>query len=288
MTQRTKELSQYPTRVWVAEALVDRYFSGLDRADLVIEPSCGPGSFLGSIPSEVPAFGIDIDATVAEEARRNTGRKVIVGDFRTIPLDVRPTVIIGNPPFDLRVIDGFLNRAHDLLPEGGRVGFLLPAYAFQTAARVAGYADRWSITQEMIPRNIYSGLRLPLIFALFSKDRRRTLIGFALYRETSDVQQLPKLYREYLAAGSGPVWRRVVETALSRLGGEADLPALYREIEGWRPTRTQFWREQIRKVLRQHVDKFKPVALGRYALAVSPFNSCLAQEENMSLALESV
>lgn len=285
MTQRAKELSQYPTRVWVAEALVERYFSGLDKTDIVIEPSCGPGSFLGAIPRDVPAFGVEIDATVAEEARSNTGRQVIVGDFRTVPLDVQPTVIIGNPPFDLRVIDGFLNRAHDLLPEGGRVGFLLPAYAFQTAARVAGYADRWSLSQEMIPRNIYPGLRLPLIFAMFSKDRRRTLIGFALYQETSDVQQLPKPYREHLAAGSGPVWRLVVETALAQLGGEADLHALYKEIEGRRPTRTQFWREQIRKVLRQHSDRFKAVALGRYALAQAPSKPDPARGQNMSLGL---
>jgi hypothetical protein len=280
---RIRELSQYPTPVWVAESLMERHFSTLDQSDFVVEPSCGPGSFLGAVPSEVPAVGVEIDAAVAAEARRNTGREVLVGDFRTLPLDVRPTVIIGNPPFSLRLLDGFLDRAYGLLPEGGRVGFLMPAYAFQTAARVAGYADRWSLAQEMIPRNIYQGLRLPLVFALFSKDRLRTLVGFALYREATDVQGLPAPYRETLAAGSGPVWRLVVETALARLGGEADLQTLYSEISGCRPTRTQFWREQIRKVLRKHADTFKPVAPGRYAL--QGFTAPICKRGQLTLAI---
>jgi site-specific DNA-methyltransferase (adenine-specific) len=206
---------------------------------------------------------------MASAARLNTGREVLEGDFRTIPLPVEPTAIIGNPPFDLRVIDGFLDRAHGMLPIGGRVGFLLPAYAFQTAARVAAYAERWSIAQEMIPRNIYRGLRLPLVFALFYKDRRRTLIGFALYQEAADVQRLPRHYRELVVAGGGPVWERVIVLALERLGGEANLVELYAEIEGVRPTRTQFWREQIRKVVRAS-KRFVRVATGRYALRSAP------------------
>ncbi|KVV07335.1 class I SAM-dependent methyltransferase [Burkholderia ubonensis] len=262
---RVRELGQYPTRVWVAEALVKRYFPNLDSGDLVVEPACGPGAFLGAIPVGVPAVGVELDATIAEIARRETGRRVVVGDFRTVRLDCRPSVILGNPPFNLRVIDGFLERAHQLLPDGGRVGFILPAYAFQTAGRVAAYADRWSIAQEMIPRNIYEGLSLPLVFALFSKDRRRTLVGFALYRETADIQKLGAPYREVLSAGNGPVWARVVERALAKLGGEADLAQIYAEIEGKRPTQTQYWREQVRKVVRTH-RWFSCVSAGRYAL----------------------
>lgn len=260
------ELGQYPTPVWVAEALVQRHFADLDDSDIVVEPTCGPGSFLSAIPAEITAIGVEIDAEIAEQARVNTGRQIIVGDFRTVPLDVRPTVIIGNPPFNMKVVDGILDRAFDLLPEEGRVGFLLPAYAFQTAARVAGYADRWSLLQEMIPRNIYPGLRLPLMFALFSKDRKRTMVGFALYREVAAVQRLPDQYRAALAAGSGPVWKVVVETALTQLGGEADIASLYAEIEGSRPTRTQFWREKIRQTLRRYESRFHALGTGRYAL----------------------
>lgn len=263
---RIKELGQYPTPVWVAEALVDRHFHDLDAGDCVIEPACGPGAFLGAIPRHVPAIGVEIDAHVAQVARAHTGRRVLVGDFQMIGLDIRPTVILGNPPFNMKLVDGFLDRAHQLLPEGGRCGFILPAYAFQTAARVAGYADRWSLMQEMIPRNIYPGLSLPLVFAMFSKDRRRTLIGFALYREAADMQGLAQPYRETLAAGAGPVWLLAVQEAMRRLGGEADVQAVYAEIEGKRPTRTQFWKEQIRRTLRRYGDRFVALGGGRYGL----------------------
>ncbi|PEH40470.1 SAM-dependent methyltransferase [Burkholderia gladioli] len=262
---KVSALGQYPTPVWVAEALVERHFSRLDQHDLVIEPACGPGAFLGAIPVEVPALGVEIDAQVADIARATTGREVLTGDFRSVQLDCTPTVIIGNPPFDLRVIDTFLSRSWRMLPEGGRVGFILPAYAFQTAARVASYADQWSLMQEMIPRNIYPGLSLPLVFAIFSKDFRRTLIGFALYREAADVQQLPTPFRAVLGAGSGPIWVRVVEAVLEGLGGEASLAEIYAALEDARPTRTRFWREQIRKVVRAS-SKFECVSSGRYAL----------------------
>lgn len=263
---RIKALGQYPTPVWVAEAIVDRHFRDLDVSDCVVEPSCGPGAFLGAIPRNVPAIGVEIDASVAQQARSHTGRPVIVGDFQTITLEVQPTVILGNPPFNMRMVDGFLDRAHQLLPDGGRCGFILPAYAFQTAARVAGYADRWSLMQEMIPRNIYPGLSLPLVFAMFSKDRRRTLIGFALYREAADMQGLAQPYRNTLTAGAGPVWLLVVEEALRRLGGEADVQMLYAEIEGKRPTKTQFWKEQIRRTLRRYCKHFIALGDGRYQL----------------------
>lgn len=263
---RVKALGQYPTPVWIAEAIVDRYFPDLGERDCVIEPACGPGGFLGAIPSSVTAIGVEIDGVVADKARKMTGRRVLEGDFQTIPLDIVPTAIIGNPPFNMKVVDGFLDRAHHLLPEGGRCGFILPAYAFQTAARVAGYADKWSLMQEMIPRNIYPGLSLPLVFAMFSKDRRKTMVGFAFYREAVDMQGLARPYREAVAAGAGPVWAVVVTEALRRLGGEADVQSLYAEIEGRRPTRTSFWKEQIRRTLRRYEERFMALGNGRYRL----------------------
>jgi site-specific DNA-methyltransferase (adenine-specific) len=100
-TDAQKLLGQYPTPVWVADALIERHFAGLDSGDLVIEPSCGPGSFLAALPKHVPAIGIDVDARMVESARRQTGRKVLHGDFRTLHLDFTPTAILGNPPFNL-------------------------------------------------------------------------------------------------------------------------------------------------------------------------------------------
>lgn len=265
-SQEVKALGQYPTPFWVAEALVGRHFPKLDTGDMVIEPSCGPGAFLAAIPEHVPAMGIDIDAKMVAVARQNTGRPVLQGDFANIPLNVTPTVILGNPPFNLSLIDRFLDRAYELLPEGGRCGLLLPSYAFQTASRVAGYADRWSLFQEMIPRNVFPGLSIPLLFALFGKDRQRTMIGFALYREAADVQRLAQPYRGIVAGTGGSVWRRVVEAALRALGGEGDLQDIYRELEHNRPFETKFWREEIRRTVRRYAESFLPLSGGRYRL----------------------
>lgn len=265
--QTQAELGQYPTPFWVAEALVQRHFSYLDHQDCVIDHSCGPGSFLAAIPAHVPAYGVEIDRRLAALARMNTGRHIIEGDFRTVELDVRPTAIIGNPPFNLKLIDGFLERSHTLLPEGGRVGMILPSYAFQTAGRVAAYSDKWSLFQEMLPRNIYHGLSKPLIFAIFSKDQRKVMVGFALYRETADMQQLSQRYREIMSGVGRSVWLNVVAEAMLRLGGKASLEGLYAEIEGRRPTRTKWWREQIRKVTRTHKNVFRQECDGRYSFA---------------------
>jgi len=170
-------LGQFPTPGWAAEALYERHFSHLGRGDVVWEPTCGPGYFLAVVPPDVDAFGSELDPALARAAAVATGRLVLQGDFETVALPATPTVVIGNPPFQLDLIDRLLQRVHSVLPSGGQAAFLLPAYAFQTAARVAGYAEDWSIAQEMIPRNIYPGLKLPLVFATFTKDGRRRLFG---------------------------------------------------------------------------------------------------------------
>lgn len=264
---RVRSLSQYLTPLWVAEALVQRHFADLDTGDLVLEPSCGKGAFLKALPAHVPAVGVEIDPALAAVAAAETGRRVITADFRSVSLDVSPTVVIGNPPFAIELIDQFLQRSHAMLPTGGRVGFILPAYAFQTAKRVAAYSSLWSIATELIPRNIYRGLREPLMFTLFSKDERRLMVGLALYREAADVQEMPDTYRTLMTATEGSLWRAVCRHALERLGGDADLAAIYREIEGHRPTRTRFWREQIRRTLQRYADEFRSMGAGRYCLA---------------------
>lgn len=260
-----RSLGQYMTPVWFAERIVERYFPALDAGDLVLEPSCGAGAFLHALPAHVPAVGVEWDAQLADQARRETGRRVITGDFRVVPIDVQPTAIIGNPPFKLELIEGFLARAHELLPDGGRAGFILPAYTFQTAETCCRLAERWSMAQELIPRNVFERISVPLLFAMFSKDRRRTLVGFALYAEAFDVLRMPAEYRAALAAGAG-VWRRLVLVALRRLGGRAGLAELYAELEGKRPGAGQWWREKVRQTLRVYADDFAPLGAGRYEL----------------------
>lgn len=243
-------LGQFMTPDWAAEALVERYFGDLRSADRVIEPTCGRGAFLRAIPPEVQALGVEIDERLAREAVRLSGRPVVVGDFRTVDLPWTPTAMVGNPPFQLRTIEGILERAHELLPEDGRIGLILPCYVFQTPATVERIAANWSMRQEMIPRTLFQGAGLlskPLCFALLHKGRTRGMVGFALYHEAVAVARLQARYRALLAEGEGSVWAAVTRAALEALGGQATLPALYREIEGHRPTENKFWQAQIRK-----------------------------------------
>lgn len=264
-------LGQYPTPGWVAEALFERHFSDLSSTDCVFEPTCGPGAFLAVVPDHVAAFGCELDLLLAAEARRSTGRPVITGDVLAAKVPRQPTVIVGNPPFRLDFIDQLLRRAHALLPSGGRAGLVLPAYAFQTAARVAGYAESWSIAQEMIPRNIYEGLKLPLVFATFTKDGHRKLFGFALYREAAQVQRLGKAVRARLNSHLGPVWARAVESVLELLGGAADLSSIYAAMAKGeqRSTENPWWKAKVRQTLRRY-SAFECVGPGRYALRERP------------------
>jgi site-specific DNA-methyltransferase (adenine-specific) len=269
MTESSREaLGQFPTPGWVAEALYERHFSHLASGDVVWEPTCGPGSFLAVIPEEIEAFGTELDPVLAAMAESVTGRRVLQGDFEAVRLPASPTAIIGNPPFQLTLIDRLLKRAHAVLPVGGQAGFVLPAYAFQTAARVTGFADEWSISQEMIPRNIYPGLRLPLVFATFTKDGRRRLFGFALYREATEVQQSPRHVRDVLDGHRGPVWARAVEVVLGALGGEAELSAIYAALAPppARPSCNPWWKAKVRQTLRRY-ERFRAVGPARYALA---------------------
>jgi site-specific DNA-methyltransferase (adenine-specific) len=251
---------------WAAEALVERYFGDLRGSDAVVEPSCGRGAFLRALPASVPALGVEIDPELAEVARRSTGRHVIVGDFRMVDLPLAPVALIGNPPFQKRTVDEFLDRAWLLLPDDGRVGFILPAFVLQTASTIELLAERWSVRQDMLPRNLFGGLSHPLCFALFTKGAARGMVGFALYHELAAVNRLQARYRALLAEGEGSVWAAVTRAALEALGGTANLQQLYREIEGHRPTANAFWREKVRQTVQRIATR---VGDGLWSLSVA-------------------
>lgn len=262
---RDTSLDQYMTPHWAASALVDEFYPDLCGDDLVVEPSCGRGAFLQALPDGVRAIGVEIDASLAEEARANTGHPILVGDFRTVEIPGNPSVVIGNPPFDLDLIDGFLRRAHSLLPDEGRCGFLLPSYAIQTPSRVLGWAKHWALTTHMIPRTLFPRMIRPLIFVQFVKGQRRTMSGFALYRQADEVNRLPAAAKLLLVHGKPRVtcWRALVEWGLRKLGGRAALRDLYDVIEPHRPTDNRWWQEKVRQQLQLY---FTPVEKGVWAL----------------------
>lgn len=247
-----KALGQYFTPRWVAEAIVERHFADLPAGATVLEPSCGAGAFLHALPAHVNAIGVEIDPRWAEAARRDTGRTVLLGDFLQVPLPVEVDAVVGNPPFHADTVARFLDRAHPLLGEGGKCGLILPAYVLQTSSKVLAMAEKWSIAQELMPRNIFPRLSVPIVFTMFTKEKSRRLFGFYLYREAADVSAAAKPAREMLerSTRAGSVWRQAVHEAFDHVAADvAPLDALYRALEGRRPTANSNFREKVRQTL---------------------------------------
>lgn len=258
-------LSQYFTPTWAAELIVQEFYPRLSADDTVIDPSCGDGRILMAIPEDVTAVGVEIDPLAAQAAIANTGRQIVTGDFAASPIDVKPTLILGNPPFKAGIIDQFLDRAHQLLDEGHQVGFILPCYLFQSSSRVVRYNHRWGLKQTMLPRDLFERLEKPLMFAQFIKDRQTIMAGLFLHAELNAVKQFHQDFRQIFVGNRSraSVWGEAVEHALIALGGEAPLSAIYRVIEGNRPTPNPWWKEKIRQTLQLY---FRRVDQGVYGL----------------------
>lgn len=263
MDSNQKALGQYMTPHWAAEALIERYHRDLSASDCVMEPTCGRGAFLKAIPKSCDAFGVEIDPALAEVAAAVSGRKVVVGDIRTVALPMQPTRVVGNPPFMLDVFESILQRSFELLPRDGLATFLLPAYFLQTSSTVVRMAAHWSMAVELMPRNLFPGLSKPIVWVQFRKSEQRTMVGFLLFEETEDVAQMPAPVREALTTGRGSVWVEAVDRALAELGGEAGLDAIYGSLAPRRPTANPHWREQARKVLQSHFVRTGPARYAR-------------------------
>ncbi len=252
--RESKDNSLWQTPQWACEAIVDAYYPDLTTSDLVLEPTCGEGHFLDAIPGNVPAIGIELNPELAAEARRRTGRRILVGDVRDVELDVTPTLIIGNPPFTASIVDALLDRAHTWLPVGGRCGLFLPSFLMDRVARVSHELERWeTIATDTLPREIFPRLRFPIAFVRFEKRRSgRTLIGFALFPEMDLVRSLGPRARALLTHSRSPVWRAVVLDAIQGAGGEATLETIYRAVGPKRPTKNPFWREKVRQTCQRY------------------------------------
>lgn len=271
MDNRNPALGQWFTPAWAAEGIIDEEFSWLRPGHVVVEPSCGDGAFLCALPSTVKAVGVEIDPAQAVLARQYSGREVIIGDFTKVPLDHvgRVQAVIGNPPFQSDLVAAFLGKAHEILEEGGVAGFILPAYILQTSSKVESFASQFSIRQQLLPRNLFPGLKLPLVFAHFTKEEHRQLFGFLLYEQAQEIRRMAADTRQALEETrvAGSVWRHVLTETLRALGGTAPLQSIYERMQGKRPTENAKWKEKVRQTLARYPDSFTRTGQGLYSLA---------------------
>lgn len=257
-----RTLDQWFTPFWAAEELVDDAMRGLGPVS-VCEPACGTGAFLSAIPGSCEAFGVDIDPAVIPAAIANSGREVLLGDFRTIDLTGRAVhLVIGNPPFGVRTFGGFIDRAHDLLPGGGMVAMILPGYAFQTPSVVTRWMGRFSISVNVLPRTLFPRISKTLLWVKYRKHAEgRSFHGMLLFGEQRDVELMRPAIREALIRAG--TWREAVRLALESLGGEASLPAIYDMITPERRRVSRHWQPKVRQILQQN---HRAVDRGRWAL----------------------
>lgn len=253
-------LDQWFTPFWAAEELAADALRGLGVVS-VCEPSCGTGAFLAAVPPSCAAFGVEIDPRVVPAAVANSGREVLLGDFLTVDLDGRTIeVVMGNPPFAMATIERFIARSYRLLPEGGMVAMILPAFAFQTPSRVSGWMRRFSIDVNLIPRTLFPRISQALVWAKYIKTGERSFHGLMLFTEQRDVELMRPAVREALA-GPG-TWREVVRLALESLGGAASLAAIYDRVMPERRV-SPHWQPKVRQILQLH---FRSIERGRWAL----------------------
>lgn len=248
---RTKQLSQYMTPAWAARELFAAHFSDVTAQDVGFEPTCGDGRCLQAIPDHVPAFGCEQDAEKAGKARARTGREVFVGNVLTMQIPRPFTFVFGNPPFKTDFMDRFLSKIEALVVDGCRCGLILPAYFLQTPSTVKRWNRMWTIFPEMLPRTLFPGLELPLVFTIFTKDPAPVLKGMRLYSEAHSIEDLREEFRKEMTSGRG-LWMPIVAAALERLGGRAHLAEIYEVIGKNRPTRNEWWRQKIRQTLQRH------------------------------------
>lgn len=257
-------LDQFFTPSWAADLLVADVVRGLGDTT-VLEPACGNGRMLAAIPRRLGAIGVEIDPRMAEEARRTSGRQVLCGDIATVDLSgFEIGAIAGNPPFDATIIERIVAIAHDILPEDGVIGLVLPAHIPASSRRIEQWGARFSIETRLLPRALFPRLTLPLVWTRMIRSRKRTLVGFFLFEHQSDIHAMPESVRRGVSAGR--TWRHVIADALATLGGEAELREIYAAVEPRRRSPNPHWRDKTRQVLAQY-DTFDRVNETRWRLA---------------------
>lgn len=99
--------------------------------------------------------------------------------------------------------------------------------------RVSANDSPPAFVRSEIPRDVFKPVvHFPLVFAVFSKDRRRMLVGLNGFAEAADVRDMDERFRAIVNREVAPrLWREVVHEALRILGGTASLAEIYAVVQ---------------------------------------------------------
>ncbi len=248
---RRRDLDQYFTAAYAAEAIV-RQKLGLLPSDVGVDVGSGEGAFLTPVPREIECIGVEIDPALAAVAANMSGREVICGDFRTVQFKKRPTICFGNPPFS--IMDDILECAHDLLPDNGRCGFIMPDSMFSYGEHAERWLSRWSINRSpSLPRQVFPWAPFSFCFCLFSKQRIRRYRGMFLFREAAMASDCSDRVRMVLMRGRAhkSVWRAVIEDAIAAFNGKATRAQIRAYVSGRRPRANRHWVDKVRQIINE-------------------------------------
>lgn len=140
-TEVSKDLQYYPTPA----AVVSSMLSGVPvSGKRVLEPSCGCGRILDAVRAMGgDAFGIEVDAGRAEEAR-SKGHKVHTANFLDTVPRAEFDLVVMNPPFYGKHYEKHVRHALRYLKPGGRLLSVLPATARYDHGLLDDLRPSWS------------------------------------------------------------------------------------------------------------------------------------------------
>lgn len=131
-----KKIGQFFTEEKLAEKIVEIF--NLDFSNkTIIEPSCGDGVFVKQILKQSNDFkkiiGIDIDKKALNKLKGISEKVELKNkDFLSTKFNKNVDIVIGNPPFNLKVdnfvdsTEAFLSKSIDILKEDGELILIIP------------------------------------------------------------------------------------------------------------------------------------------------------------------